>query len=323
MKKNQIIVVGVLASVLLLFFMLIFRSSGGKDYNGETIIEVRVQSGIVLPKSYSDSLLRLVNLYQGGEGKFTQSMLKIFSTTEEFEEVSCPMSGMNQLRTIFSNNFYTFDERSSDIRTMRENAAQYASFFTKTCPLPTETPTLNVFVESNNPEYSVAYLENYVASNLQGEGKTIKIFFSTNEENGPPTEDDRDGDGVLNDEDKCPDKKGPRQNKGCPENISIGVVPVPITVQVTPNFSFQRGLPNVFSWDEQDGLTYDFSLVCSEGDCSTGLSRNLSNVSGGKVAVEASYAQATEKRYVATLTVFSNGKKIKSYTKAVQLVCAE
>ena len=55
MKKNQIIIIGSIICVVLLFFMLIYRSSGGKSYVGDSQISIRVESGITLPSSDTDS----------------------------------------------------------------------------------------------------------------------------------------------------------------------------------------------------------------------------------------------------------------------------
>jgi outer membrane protein OmpA-like peptidoglycan-associated protein len=38
----------------------------------------------------------------------------------------------------------------------------------------------------------------------------------------PPPNPDRDGDGIPNEQDKCPDEAGPRENQGCPDKDSDG-----------------------------------------------------------------------------------------------------
>jgi hypothetical protein len=86
--------------------------------------------------------------------------------------------------------------------------------------------------------------------------------------------------------------------------------------------TFESGLPNVFSWIEDEGMTYDFSLKCTAGNCDTGLNVSKTNVSGGQVEVRASYEESTEKKYTATLVIKCGGKVLKTLTKTVKIVCA-
>ena len=91
---------------------------------------------------------------------------------------------------------------------------------------------------------------------------------------------------------------------------------------VNAQINLETGLPNIFSWNDQEGFTYDFSLSCTRGDRETALSVNRSNVIGGKVEVEASWAQSSEKEYLATLTVKCNGKVVKVVNRTVQIRCS-
>ena len=317
MKKNQIVVIGIAASVVLLFFMLIYRSSDGKSYSGDTNIEIRIQTGIVLPKSYTDSLLGLVDLYfLSDNSSYTQSSISIYTSALDFEEVACPKSGMNRFRSLFSSNFYTYAARSTDLTNMRLNQAQYAGSFSKTCPIPDQNAILVQCVldkesQSHSAAMSVSQIKSKIADALKAStvdgARQIKLYFVTEGAvTGPVT-------GTVTGTTVHGPVHGP--GDGQPEP--------PVQVEaLNTQLSFQKGLPNVFSWDEQEGYTYDFSLVCSEGECETALSVNRSDVSGGRIEVEASYAQATEKRYIATLTVKLNGKVKKTLTKTVRLVCA-
>ena len=312
MKKSQLIIVGSILCVILLFFMLIYRSSGGKSYVGDSQISIRVQTGIVLPKSYTDSLLELVNLYfLSDNSSYTQSSISMYTSALDFEEVACPKSGMNRFRSLFSSNFYTYAARSTDLTNMRLNQTQYAGSFSKTCPIPDQNAilvecVLNEGSQSHTAAMSVSLIKSKIADALKAStvdgARQIKLYFVTEGAvTGPVT-------GPVH---------GPVHGPGG------GQPEPPVQVEaLNTQLSFQKGLPNVFSWNEQDGYTYDFSLVCSQGECETALSVNRSDVSGGSVEVEASYAQATEKMYIATLTVKLNGKVKKTLTKTVRLVCA-
>jgi hypothetical protein len=319
MKKNQIVVIGIAASVILLFFMLIYRSSDGKSYAGDTNIEIRIQTGIVLPKSYTDSLLELVNLYfLSDNSSYTQSSISMYTSAVDFEEVACPKSGMNRFRSLFSSNFYTYAERTTDLTNMRLNQTQYVGSFSKTCPIPDQNAILVQCVldkesQSHSAAMSVSQIKSKIADALKAStvdgARQIKLYFVTEGAVTGPVHGPGGG--------KTPVSPGPVHGPGG------GQPEPPVQVEaLNTQLSFQKGLPNVFSWNEQDGYTYDFSLVCSQGECETALSVNRSDVSGGSVEVEASYAQATEKMYIATLTVKLNGKVKKTITKTVRLVCA-
>lgn len=318
MKKNQIVIIGIVLSVILLFFMIIYRSSNGKDYAGDTQISIRVENGIKLPKVYLDSLLTLVALYDIDGTLYTQSTVSVFKSETDSVNISCPVSGMNQFRRIFSNNFYTYTERESDLRNMQLNPALYVEGFSNTCTL-NDAKVIRVHCSMDSTtggghkaEWSVNTIKTMVLNQLKANsagGRYIRIYFTTGI--GVTTEPASGVSGVsVNPPGGTPPPGGNPPADLCKSSA------------VDAQFSFEKGLPNVFSWNEQEGFTYDFSLSCKRGDCETSLSKNMSNVGGGVVEVEASYAQATEKEYLATLTVRCNGKVVKTITKIVQLVCA-
>ena len=307
MKKNHLIIIGIGLSVLLLFFMLIFRSSNGKDYIGDTRISIRVETGIKLPKVYLDSLLELVSLYEGigNPIPYTQSSVSVYTSETDSLVVSCPISGLNQFRTIFSNNFYSYIDREDDMRTMRSNADQFVGSFANNCPLPDKDSIIKVHcsIDSSNGDgkmyiavLSVAKIKALVAKALAANmtsSNYIEIYFTT-------------GEGKV-------DIPGPVTGTG------TGTKAKDVNAQI----SLLRGNPNVFSWIEQPGFTYDFTLACYDGNCEAALRVNQTNVSGGKVNVEAAFAQATDIIYTATLIIKCNGNMVKKVTKNVKIVCAD
>ena len=332
MKKNQLIVLGIGLSVLLLFFMLIFKSAKGRDYQGDTQISIRVETGIKLPKVYLDSLLELVSLYEG-EGTpipYTQSSVSVFTSATDSLVVSCPISGLNQFRTLFSDNFYSFTDREDDLRTMRLNADQFVGSFDNNCPLPDKDAPIIVHcsLDSSNgdgkmyiADLSVATIKALVAKALAANmtsSNYIKIYFTTGEGKvviDGPREVIYKGKGKEKEKKEGPDggdggeDDEPDDEKACKAK------------DVDAQISLEKGNPNVFSWTEQPGFTYDFTLFCSKGNCETALSVSRTNV-GKSVNVEASYAQATETLYTATLIVKCNGKVVKKITKVnVKILC--
>jgi hypothetical protein len=207
---------------------------------------------------------------------------------------------------------------------------QFSSSFTNNCSLPNEVAIkIGCSLDSSSgfytPEFSVREIKEMVKRSLfNNSEKVIHIHFTTGESAGIPVEGNDGGDGQGGAE-------GPTGKPGGPGGVIVDQGPIGETTPVVVNckasdvatsISFTAGLPNVFTWTEQDGFTYDFSISCTQGDCSTGLSYRRENVSGGSIDVEASYEQATEKKYTATLTIKCNGKVLKSITKVVKLLCA-
>jgi hypothetical protein len=90
----------------------------------------------------------------------------------------------------------------------------------------------------------------------------------------------------------------------------------------TSHITFEQGLPNIFSWEEDEGHTYDFYLKCNKGYCENALNIIEKNVLGGKVEIRASFQESTEKLYEATLIIKSGGRTIKTITKIVKLTCS-
>ena len=134
MKKNQIIVLGVIISIFLLFFMLIFRSKDGKSYLEDTEISIKIDSPITLQKAYSDSFLQLVDLYLNQDADlYSQSSVLFYqNNTSDPLQIACPKSPLNKLRTVFSENFYNYEARKNDLAAMKGNPPEYLENFVKT-----------------------------------------------------------------------------------------------------------------------------------------------------------------------------------------------
>lgn len=325
MKKNQLLILGTLGAVLLLFFILVYRSSGGYTNLSDTTISIRIQDGVLLPNAYSDSLLELLDIYESETSirSFSQSKLVVYKTDGASIEIAAPMSGMNQLRSVFSSSFYTYEERKSDLLRLKQNSTQFVSSFRNNSNLPEGEEAIKITcTEDSNgsfqPVISVNKLKMLIKSKIFSGQSDISLYFTTEEVTAPKVEDSNDQSTDPDDEtividdnsDRNDDVDQPEPSVVCKAN------------DVKTDISFEPGLPNVFSWTEQDGYTYDFTLSCTKGDCSNGLSVNRANIIGGSLDVEASYAEATEKKYTATLVVKCNGKVLKTISKVVKLVCA-
>jgi hypothetical protein len=296
---------------------------------GDSNITIKIESGIKLAPSYSDSLLELVDLYQtnGVDMQFSQSSISVYKMDGTTIDISAPISGMNQFRSFFSSNFYTYDERKEDLLRLKTNANQYTPSFINNANLPDEAAIkIKCVLDSVNgnhvPEFSVMEIKQMVQSSiLVNNQKLVHIHFTTGVSSGIPTVGD--GTGGTEMDGGTGNKGGDRDNGR--DRVDVGTdepSPTCNPKDVSTSMSFTAGLPNVFTWNPEDGYTYDFSISCSQGDCSTGLSYRKENVYDGVVEVEASWEQATEKKYTATLTVKCNGKVVKTVTKVVKLICA-
>jgi len=310
----------------LLFLMLIYRSSGGYTNQSDTTISIRIQEGIQLPSSYSDSLLELLDIYESEttDKTFSQSKLVVYKNDGTSIEIAAPISGMNQLRSVFSSSFYTYEERKSDLLRLKQNSNQFLSNFRNNSNLPEGEDAIKITCtkDSNGnfqPVISVNKLKKLIQGKIFSGQFDISIYF-TLEELDPPSIDEpvkgQDGpDGTIIPDPETREDNGENGGQSGPTIVCKAT-------DVKTEISFEPGLPNVFTWTEQDGYTYDFTLSCTKGDCSNGLSVNRANITGGSLEVEATYAEATEKKYTATLIVKCDGKVLKTISKVVKLVCA-
>lgn len=325
MKKNQLILIGTVGAVLLLFFMLIYRSTGGYNNLPDTSIFIRIQEGVKLPQSYSDSLLELLDLYESesAEKKFSQSKLFVYKSDGTSIEIAAPISGMNQLRSVFSSSFYTYEARKADMLLLKQNSTQFASNFRNNANLPSGEEAIKITCKKDSagafqPVLFVKEIKSLIKSKIVAGQTEISIYFTSEEVTTPEVED-------SNDQITDPDDETIVIDDNSDQDDEVEQPEPPVVCKandVKTEISFEPGLPNVFSWTEQDGYTYDFSLSCTKGDCSTGLSVSRANITGGSTEVQASYEEATEKKYTAILTVKCNGRVIKTIQKTVKLVCA-
>ena len=337
MKKNQIILIGVSASVLLLFFMIVFKSDKDHAFLGTSKISIYVENGGNL--SNSESLLQLIDIYSDASlpVKFTQTELDVYQSGSALN-ISSNARGMAKFRSFFNENFYTYDDRLKDLEEFKKESAEYL----QTCKSTSEIPkNADIEVAISNGELSLSYeqIKDSVKILLTGFKRDIVIVFKTTVAPGgsgggafvkgaggvdkpgyrPVGSGKVSGPGVG--QDLGGDGEGDEYEEEEEEKIKVAKVLTSKDV-TTSAISFEPGLPNVFSWTEDEGMTYDFTLKCEAGDCSTGLSVSKSNVSGGRVDVQASYAESTEKKYKVTLVIKSGGKILKTITKTVKILCS-
>lgn len=327
MKKNQIILIGVLSSLLLLFFMLVYKSDKEYEFTGDSVISISVQTGSQLKDP--NSLINLLGVYTAKEGEdpkpYTQTKILMCSDAGE-EEISSEATGMPKFRSFFNSKFYVYDDRVEDLKNL--NSEDFTSAFALTKSNPDLGADIVIKVTNGEPELTYIQLKDSISALLNnGQAREISISFVSGSSNDQGLEGEKnvvkkvdkktDNSGsedeisIITEESKPENKPEPKQDNSCSKNNVS-----------TSSISFQPGLPNTFSWTEDDGMTYDFTLKCSQGDCASALSVSKSNVSGGQVRVNASFDESTDKRYIATLTIKCGGKVLKTITKIVSISCS-
>ncbi|MBU1240408.1 hypothetical protein KKF84_07675 [Myxococcota bacterium] len=98
--------------------------------------------------------------------------------------------------------------------------------------------------ENHYPTYGEAHHKGALRSALLGAGMVLLASGACTSDRGSsnpvrlggdiaPVRMDRDKDGVVDSEDRCPDKAGPRSNQGCPEVQLRGRIAAPIPPKPT------------------------------------------------------------------------------------------
>jgi hypothetical protein len=317
MKKNQIILIGILASLLFLFFMLVYKSDNDHSFSGESKISIYVENGISLPNS--DSLIQLIDLYSPvgitESVPFTQSSLNIYANGVP-QEISSNPSGLAKLRNFFNSKFYTYDDRISDINEMYSNQSEYSNTLRSTSsPVPTNVD-ISIKISEGKPSMFHKRLKDSIAVLLAGQKKDVIVAIVNGEskvgsEPLPISEPPVDP--------ISPPISNPPRDPKPPRGPQPPISKMPNIV--TSEISFTSGNPNKFDWIRQDGFTYDFSLSCSSANCEESVSYNESDVSE-MVKIKASYDESSGKSYTAILTIRYNGKVVKTISKKVRLFCS-
>ena len=323
MKKNQILIIGVSASVLFLFFMIIYKTDKLHDYSGESKISVYVQNGVGLTNP--DSLLQLIDVYEGTSNPkpYTQSMLEIYKNGSA-TSVFCSPSFLNSIRSFFSSKLYIYDERKIDLVEFTKTSSEFIEMCKSITDNLPPNPDIEVIVTNGQPSLSFQQLKDSIKFLLSGTNRNITITFISNSNvtdetgNEPP---------IVFNPPRIPGgggtvitEVGDSQPKG-EEHIPDHEPVKPKNDVTTSSITFEKGLPNVFSWTQDEGMTYDFSLKCVR-NCENALSVSENDLVGNRVEVRASWDESSEKEYKATLVIKSGGKVLKTITKTVKLVCS-
>jgi hypothetical protein len=96
--------------------------------------------------------------------------------------MAAPVSGMNQLRSVFSSSFYTYEERKADILLLKQNSNQFVSNFRNNANLPAGENAIKITCKkdtSGNYQsvISVNELKRLVQSKIFSGQNNISIYF--------------------------------------------------------------------------------------------------------------------------------------------------
>ena len=307
--------------------MIIYKSDKLHDYKGETKISIYVQNGVNLQNP--ESLLQLIDVYEGtsNPAPYTQSVLEIYTNGSPASVISSP-SFLNNFRNFFNSKFYIYDERKIDLEEFRSNSSDYSELCKSTTDNLPSNSDIEVTIVDGQPSLSYQQIKDSIKSLLNGISRNITITFNSNK-----IVTDVPGEHKINESITINNPKKSDSNKDVVNvyDSEPAVVDEPISVKksvktgkdvTTSSITFEQGLPNVFTWTQDEGMTYDFSLKCDKGFCENALNISNNGVDGGRVEVRASFAESTEKLYKATLVIKSGGKVLKTITKTVKLVCS-
>ncbi len=299
--------------------MIIYKSDKLHEYTGDSKISVYVQNGINLPNA--DSLLQLVDLYDviSNPSPYTQSILEIYKDELPCSVFSSP-SFLNKIRSFFSTKFYIYDERKTDLDEFRSKSSEYVEICKYSTDNLIHNPDIEVKITYGQPSLTYQQLKDSIKSLLSGMNRNITISFISSDTidggtDGPVSGPKKTEKTIITipfeDIDSGPDPE-PR------EYLTDVKTPKDVT---TSKIELAKGNPNVFFWNVDEGMTYDFSLKC-EKNCINSLSVTENGVENGRIEVPATWAESTEKEYKATLVIKFGGKVLKTISKKVKLVCS-
>ena len=164
----------------------------------------------------------------------------------DVQKISIPMSGLTGLRETFVSDYYDFNARKeeendfigeqgsffSSEKYLRFSASALKSGDTsvKSVPYDEKNCITEFFIYTNQPNTNSAdnkvwnslaslkvYINGLIAANKIAAGSVIKVYYTCGPVGPPPPPpSDLDKDGVVDNDDQCPNEKGQAECSGCP-----------------------------------------------------------------------------------------------------------
>lgn len=177
-----------------------------------------VDGDIEIQTSNQDEVMAVVELTNVGDGDMTETHIVEMQAVEAGTGLFGALSFTDYDDKVCDpdNNKAVYEEFKLDSGETRDKIL--------TIPIGNldEGKTYDIGIITRNKCY---YDEPVGNKGVEPYGGGINIGEFTVEESSDPVSADRDGDGIVNDVDACPDKAGPESNDGCPES-EIPLMPV-------------------------------------------------------------------------------------------------
>ena len=179
--------------LLILFFVVIYKSDGKKNRGGVDITIALAKDS--LSEDQKDSLVtNLLDLYDSKE-KDGYYFVEIVLKGKEDKQVEIPKSAVNKIRSIFSNSFYTYDARKSDIQSFLSNYKGVSENYRKNIDFSGNAEDKDAYMiyfgsfknPAANQANSIAMLKAKIKEYIQlAKGKKIVVCSSSPKNNSNP-----------------------------------------------------------------------------------------------------------------------------------------
>jgi len=254
--------------LLILFFVVIYKSDGKKNRGGVDIHIALAKDS--LSEDQKDSLLtNLVDLY-GSKEKDSYSFVNILLKGKEDKAVDIPKSAVNKIRSIFSNSFYTYEDRKVDIQTYLTNYKGISENYRKNIDFSGNAEDKDSYMiyfgsfknPAANQANSIAMLKAKIKEYIQlAKGKKIVVCSSSPKNNPNPKNPGgpvSPGVPVSPGGPSVPTEY-PEGPNGKPEEPTQKLGATTITCNLENNVNVIR------FGNSAEGVTYDYKITCESG----------------------------------------------------------
>jgi hypothetical protein len=336
--KNKLYYFIIPVVLLILFFVVIYKSDGKKNKGGVDITIALAKDS--LSEDQKDSLLtNLVDLYDSKE-KDSYSFVNILLKGKEDKEVDIPKSAVNKIRSIFSNSFYTYEDRKADIQTFLTNYKGISENYRKNIDFSGNAEDKDAYMiyfgsfknPAANQANSVSMLKAKIKVYIQlAIGKKI-VVCSSSPKNNPNPKSPGGGDGEIvnidnggnNDANNGGNNGGNKVGTNGGNKVGTGEAVEPTqTLGVTTITCNLENNVNVIRFSNSaDGATYDYTITCESGCTGDNYSKTGStSVSELYLDLHSEY-EAIKLRTFKIVVVTRLGKQTKTSTlTGVKLKC--
>lgn len=271
--KNKVYYFIIPVALLILFFVVIYKSDSKKNNGGVDIIIALAKDS--LSADQKDSLVtNLVDLYDSKE-KDGYYFVDLTLKGKQDKEVDVPKSAVNKVRSIFSNSFYTYDDRKKDIQSFLSNYKGISENYRNNIDFTGNAEDNDAYMiyfgsyknPTSNQANSILMLKSKINEYIQSaKGKKIVVCSSTPKINSNPNPSGSEGNpvNVNNGGNKGSSNGG--STEGNTGGDSGGVVEPKQTLGATTITCNLENNVNVIRFSNSaEGVTYDYKITCESG----------------------------------------------------------